>query len=114
MFSKRSVWVQFEGYWQVDSVIGLEFTGFLNDETNCTPEHQQIIMELARIFIRRMACIKVNEILSAPNHYTVLLREEQTRTSTKIELLEEELERLKYRQPSTGPSVPQFDVSSQM
>ena len=43
-----------------------------------------------------MSVIKVNEILSAPNHYTVLLREEQTRTATKIELLEEEIEQLKY------------------
>ena len=76
MFSTRSVWEQFEDSWEVSSVTALALSAFLNNEENCTQEHKGIILSTAKTFIRRMATIKLTEILSDTQHLTLTLREE--------------------------------------
>ena len=66
--------------------------------SKCNPDHKQLIIECAKIFIRRMPGIQLSEILENPEHLTRVLREEAVEKWTKHEILTEELSRLKETQ----------------
>ena len=61
-----------------------------------------MIKDCAKIFIRRMDTATLTEIFDNSEHLTKILREEAIEKWTKLEILEEELEKLKSAHTAHG------------
>ena len=96
IFSKRHGWDSFK--WVNSSVTKLDLSTFLSDTEHCSPEHEQLIKDCAKLFVRRMDTIALTEIFTNPEHLTRILRTEAIEKWTKLEIMEEEINRLKVAQ----------------
>ena len=78
-------------------MVKLQLSDFMANP-RCSKEHKKLIIECAKIFIRRMPGIQLSEILETPEHLTMVLREEAVEKWTMHEVLAEEVNRLKETQ----------------
>ena len=89
----------------------MKLTAFLEDRDNCSREHEFLIRECAKIFIRRMDTVAITEIISSASHLTRILRDEATERWTMLEVVEEELKAL--RTANQAQSLAMLQVKKQ-
>ena len=89
----------------------MKLTAFLEDRDNCSREHEFLIRECAKIFIRRMDTVAITEIISSASHLTRILRDEATERWTMLEVVEEELKAL--RTSNQAQSLAMLQVKKQ-
>lgn len=100
MFKKRLAWDAFK--WVRSSLTKLALSTYLADSEHCSAEHAAVMRECGKMFIRRMATASLGDIFSATDHLTLLLREEASEKWTAIEILEEEVNKLKVASQAQG------------
>ena len=89
----------------------MKLTAFLEDRDNCSREHEFLIRECAKIFIRRMDTVAITEIISSASHLTRILRDEATERWMMLEVVEEELKAL--RTANQAQSLAMLQVKKQ-